>query len=234
MSEEPPNFPDPVPTNHGRFEGPASHEDYKAVKGMGKMVYSHAAQLKFQERLATEALAEREADKIDAVTGVLKREVFRREADYKLAKLKEEKRHMSPNNAIIGNFDGKGLKETNDTKGHAEGDKVLFNLGRIISAVAREDDLVGRGGDGSDEYGAVYFFRDDIISPETLIERLNLHLLALVKTGVSRGDISGLKWKLVPYQQDKDINELLHLADPIPGSEGLMEWPPPDVLPSRK
>ena len=199
------------------------------------MIYSHAAQLRFQERLATEALAEKEANVTDEVTGVLKREVFRREADYKLARLiPGEKRHMRPNNAIIGNFDGKGLKETNDTKGHAEGDRVLFNLGRIIGAVARDDDLVGRGGDGSDEYGAVYFFRDDVISPEKLVERLNLHLLALVKTGVSRGDIAGLKWKLVPFEQGKDINELLHLADPIPGSEGLMEWPPPDVLPSRK
>lgn len=239
MSEEPKNFPEPVPTNHGHFEGPATYDDYlKAHKILDdqEKQSAHVAQLIFQERKASEALSDKEADIYDDVTKLLKREVFRREADYKLDQLRfgmEEKRFNRPNNAIIGSFDGKGLKETNDTKGHAEGDRMLFNIGQIISSVGHEDDLLGRSGAGSDEFGGVYFFRDNIITQKDMISRLNERILYLVKYAVSNDDIAGLKWKLVPYQPGRKIDELLHLADPLPGSEGLMEWPPEHILKSR-
>ncbi|HET9721877.1 MAG TPA: diguanylate cyclase [Candidatus Saccharimonadales bacterium] len=231
MTEKSKEFPKATPTNHGRFEGPALPEDFEAAQ---KMDTQDMAQVIYQERQTRQALIEKEADIYDDTTLVLKAPVFRREADYRLAQLNPtERRSMQPNSAIVGSFDGKGLKKVNDTKGHEAGNEMLFNIGRLLEAVAHEDDLVGRMAEGSDEFGIVIFFRNDYATAEKVLKTLNERILQLVKEAVARGEIAGLKWKLVIYSPGDDIRTSLHLADPIPDSEGLMEWPPKEVLPSR-
>lgn len=231
MSEKPKELPKAVPTNHGRFEGPATPEDFQAAQ---KMDAKQMAQIIFQERQTRNELTRKEADIYDDTTLVLKAPVFRREADHRLAQLNPaERRLMRPNSAIVGSFDGKGLKLVNDTRGHEAGDQMLFNIGRLLEAVAHEDDLVGRMAEGSDEFGIVIFFRNDNTTAEQVRETLNKRILQLVKDGVARGEIAGLKWKLVIHSPGDDIRESMHLADPIPDSEGLMEWPPKEILPSR-
>ncbi|HET7529078.1 MAG TPA: diguanylate cyclase [Candidatus Saccharimonadales bacterium] len=231
MSEEPTEFPQATPTNHGHFEGPATRGDFEAAQ---KMDPRDIAQIIFQERQTRNELTRREADIYDDTTLVLKGPVFRREADHKLAAINPaERRRMRPNGAIIGSIDGKGLKLVNDKYGHEAGNKMLFNIGRLLESVAHEDDLVGRLAEGSDEFGIVLFFRDDIKKPEEVLEEINKRLLQRVKEAVSRHEIAGLKWKLVVYSPGNDIRTSLHLADPIPDSENLMEWPPKEILPSR-
>lgn len=231
MSEEPTEFPKAVPTNHGHFEGPATQEDFEAAQ---KMDPRDMARIIFQERQGKDELRRKEADIYDDITLVLKGPVFRREADHNLARLNpDERRLMRPNGAIIGSVDGKGLKIVNDKYGHEAGNKMLFNIGRLLESVAHEDDLVGRLAEGSDEFGMVIFFRDDIKTPEEVLAEINKRILQRVKEAVSRREIAGLKWKLVVYTPGDDIRTSLHLADPIPDSEDLMEWPPKEVLPSR-
>lgn len=231
MSEEPTEFPRVVPINHGRFEGPATPEDFAAAQ---RMAPEDMARIIFQERQTRKELSRREADVYDDTTLVLKGPVFRRETDHKLAALNpSERRLMRPNGAIVGSIDGKGLKLVNDKYGHEAGNKMLFNIGRLLESVAHEDDLVGRLAEGSDEFGIVLFFRDDIKTPEEVRAEVNKRLLQRVKEAVSSGEIGGLKWKLVVYKPGDDIRTSLHLADPIPDSENLMEWPSKEVLPSR-
>ena len=192
------------------------------------------AQVIFQERQTRKELTTKEADIYDDTTLVLKAPVFRREADHRLAGLNpQERRLMRPNGAIIGSFDGKGLKMVNDKYGHEAGNKMLFNIGRLLESIAHEDDLVGRLAEGSDEFGVVLFFRDDIKAPQEVLDEINKRILQRVKEAVSHREIAGLKWKLVVYSPGDDIRASLHLADPIPDSENLMEWPPKEVLPSR-
>jgi GGDEF domain-containing protein len=231
MPEDKNEFPEAVPTHHGHFEGPATEQDYIEAQSMND---ADVAQLRFQERQSTRELTEKEAEIYDDITKLLKGSVFRKAADARLAKLNhDERRMMRPNNAIIGSYDGKGLKALNDTEGHEAGNMMLFNIGTILKEVAREDDLVSRQGEGSDEFGSVFFFRDDVIPTNEMINTLNENLMRLVQEAVARGDIKGLKWKFMPYEQGKDIRYHLDMADPVPGSDGLMEFPPKEVLPSR-
>jgi len=186
------------------------------------------------ERAEEEIRRQAELDRFDDITGLLKGTYFRAHADERLSQLDpHDRRMLSPNNALIVGFDGKGLKRINDTKGHEAGNKMLYNIGQIIQEVAREGDIVGRLGDGSDEFGAIYFFRDDNIAPGEMEGNINAHLMQLVREAVERGEIGGLKWCSHAFVPGLDIREHLALADPIPGCEGLMEYPSAEVLPSR-
>jgi diguanylate cyclase (GGDEF)-like protein len=186
------------------------------------------------ERAEEEIRRDAELDRFDDITGLLKGAYFRRYADEGLSQLDPgDRRLLRPNNALIVGYDGKGLKRVNDTKGHEAGNKMLYNIGQIVEKVGREGDIVGRLGDGSDEFGAVYFFRDDNIKPEAMEANVNMHIMRLVKEAVENGDIAGLKWSSKTWVRGLDIRQHLELADPIPGSAGLMEYPSADILPSR-
>jgi diguanylate cyclase (GGDEF)-like protein len=50
-------------------------------------------------------------------------------------------------------FDVNGLKQVNDTLGHAAGDAVLMRVASILSANVRDSDFVGRL--GGDEFGVI-------------------------------------------------------------------------------
>jgi diguanylate cyclase (GGDEF)-like protein len=175
-----------------------------------------------------------ELDRFDDLTGLLRGTYFRRYADEALSQLdRHDRRMLRPNNALVVGYDGKGLKKINDTQGHEAGHKMIYNIGQIVKKVAREGDIVGRLGDGSDEFGAAHFFRDDNIMPEEMEANVNVHIMQLTQEAVEAGDIAGLKWRSKILVPGLDIRQHLDLADPIPGSIGLMEYPPADVLPSR-
>lgn len=237
MSEEPEGsstLPDPVPTNHGKFEGPATPQDIESAQ---KLDPRDVAQLIFRARRATEALLDNEIEKYDETTGLLFGPHFREVANKALSKLDPyEKRQTTPNDALIVSFDGKGLKLVNDTKGYANGDILLNNIAAVIKAVTkRTDDIIGRLRDGGDEFGAIFFFRDDQIEPEAMKAKIDERLLVATQFAVEHHQVTGLRWCSTFYEPGHDINYHLKKAEPVekvnPGR--VIEYPPKEVLPPR-
>lgn len=233
MSEDSPGFPHPVPTNHGHFEGPATEQDYREAQQIDAQ---RLAQLLYQQRRQRAELSKREEDKLDEITGLPYGASFRRIVNDRLEKLDpHERRRLVPNNAIIVHGDGKGLKHINDTLGHENGNVMLRNIGHMFKALARPDDLVGRWGESSDEFGAVYFFRDDQITPEEMKKVIDEGLLELAKYAAANQEIGGLRWSSTFFEPGKDFRYHLSKAEPVesinPGN--VIEWPPRDVMPNR-
>jgi diguanylate cyclase (GGDEF)-like protein len=54
---------------------------------------------------------------------------------------------------VVAYVDVRGLKAVNDTEGHLAGDKLLNEVGALLSGSARADDVVGRI--GGDEFGVL-------------------------------------------------------------------------------
>jgi diguanylate cyclase (GGDEF)-like protein len=238
MSEEPIDIPDEVPANHGRFEGPATEQDYLEAKRIvdEKKAAQHVAQLQFQERQARVELNKALEAKMDEITGLPYGAYFRQTVNEKLAKLHHnERRRLLPNNALIVNFDGKGLKAFNDRYGHEGGNIMLQHIGAILKSVAREGDEVGRWGESSDEFAGVFFFRDDQIEPEEMKKEIDERLELLTKTAVEDGNIGGLRWSSTFFEPGQDFRSLLSRAEPVehlnPGN--VIEYPPRDVMPNR-
>ena len=96
------------------------------------------------ERLAAaEALADR-----DALAPVFNRRAFMRELHRTMS---EVERYGTPAAVIYLDLDG--LKDLNDAYGHAAGDAVLTQVGRLLRESVRESDVVGRL--GGDEFGVI-------------------------------------------------------------------------------
>jgi diguanylate cyclase (GGDEF) domain len=82
----------------------------------------------------------------DELTGLYNRRYF-----YEVARVEVEKAKISKRPLAVFLMDLDKLKTINDEHGHAVGDTVLANLGRVIAAHTRADDVPARlGGDESD------------------------------------------------------------------------------------
>jgi diguanylate cyclase (GGDEF)-like protein len=217
----------------------------RAARFINRLMFKPVADADFIVRsLYRQALAEKaeeeirrdaELDRYDDITGLLKGIYFRRNANEALARLdRSDRRLLMPNNAVIVSYDGKGIKKINDTLGHEAGNTVIKNIGEIVQKVARKADIVGRVGDSSDEFAGVYFFREsNILSSEEMEANVNVQIMKHAQDAVEAGEIAGLRWRSTIFVPGLDIRQHLDIADPIPGSIGLMEYPSADVLPSR-
>lgn len=92
---------------------------------------------------AAEALADR-----DTLTPTLNRRAFMRELHRTMS---EVERYKSPAAVLFIDLDG--FKAVNDAYGHAAGDSMLKQLGRLLVECVRESDVVGRL--GGDEFGII-------------------------------------------------------------------------------
>jgi diguanylate cyclase (GGDEF)-like protein len=90
----------------------------------------------------------------DSLTPVANRRAFVRELSRNLS-LAE--RYGTASSVIY--FDVNGLKQINDTKGHAAGDAVILKVAQILAANVRESDIVGRL--GGDEFGVMLSHADE-------------------------------------------------------------------------
>lgn len=82
----------------------------------------------------------REEASTDALTGLANRRAFDRELVHRL--------RSSHQRVVLALFDVDDFKGVNDTRGHAEGDKVLSGIAGMLSSSMRPGDLVARlGGD---------------------------------------------------------------------------------------
>jgi diguanylate cyclase (GGDEF)-like protein len=84
----------------------------------------------------------------DELTGLYNRRHF-----YEVARVEIEKSKISKRPLAIVLMDLDGLKRINDEHGHNVGDVVIANLGRVIAAHTRLDDVPARL--GGDEFGIV-------------------------------------------------------------------------------
>ena len=108
------------------------------------------------ERLALEAST-------DALTGLSNRRAWNN-----LLAREEERcsRYGHPAAVLVADLDG--LKEVNDTAGHAAGDLLLERAGKALRKAARETDLVARL--GGDEFG-ILAIECDRPGAQTLLQR---------------------------------------------------------------
>jgi diguanylate cyclase (GGDEF)-like protein len=61
-------------------------------------------------------------------------------------------------------FDANGLKNVNDTHGHAAGDALLAHIARLLVQNVRDTDIVGRL--GGDEFGVILVYTDKPLADE--------------------------------------------------------------------
>ena len=84
----------------------------------------------------------------DQLTGLPNRRAWYERLDEALARAR---RHGHPVTVIVLDLDD--FKLTNDTRGHAAGDRMLMGAGRRWSSIVRASDVVGRT--GGDEFGVI-------------------------------------------------------------------------------
>jgi diguanylate cyclase (GGDEF)-like protein len=85
----------------------------------------------------------REEGMTDALTGLLNRRGW----DVRFQALEEQYKREGGNACVVA-IDLDGLKQLNDTQGHAVGDALIRRAGRALESVGRRDDFVARlGGD---------------------------------------------------------------------------------------
>jgi diguanylate cyclase (GGDEF)-like protein len=123
---------------------------------------------------AAEALADR-----DTLTPTLNRRAFLRELHRTMS---EVERYKSP--AAVLYIDLDGFKALNDSHGHAAGDAVLRQVGRLLVDQVRESDIVGRL--GGDEFGLILNRApadEARVKAQALIDKINA--CTLVHAGVA-------------------------------------------------
>ena len=90
----------------------------------------------------------------DTLAPVANRRAFVRELSRNLS---YAERYGTPSSVIY--LDLNGLKQLNDTKGHAAGDAAILKVAKILASNVRESDIVGRL--GGDEFGVMLSHADE-------------------------------------------------------------------------
>lgn len=115
---------------------------------------------------------------IDPLTGLKNRRVF----ENLIAEVNRAKRFSHPLALVY--IDADGLKQMNDTYGHAGGDELLRAIARAIQVTCRQIDMAGRI--GGDEF-AVILPETDRTGAEHFVDRLLCALTAERVTDVTSG-----------------------------------------------
>lgn len=90
----------------------------------------------------------------DSLAPVANRRAFARELSRNLS---YAERYGTPSSVIC--LDLNGLKQLNDSKGHAAGDAAILKVANILAANVRESNIVGRL--GGDEFGVMLSHADE-------------------------------------------------------------------------
>ena len=90
----------------------------------------------------------------DSLTPVPNRRAFVRELSRMMS---FAERYNAPASVVF--FDLDGLKQINDTHGHAAGDAAIVHVAEVLSANIRDSDFVGRL--GGDEFGVILPYADE-------------------------------------------------------------------------
>jgi diguanylate cyclase (GGDEF)-like protein len=145
----------------------------------------------------------REQAIVDPLTGLYNRRGFLTLAgpQMKLAKRKQ-------NQLVLLFIDLDGLKEINDNYGHAEGDRALVDVAKLLATNFRESDVVARI--GGDEF-AVLALKGPDSRAEAMRERL---YVAVERLNEGRKPAIGLSVGLYDVaNEETDLDEILTRAD---------------------
>ncbi len=118
---------------------------------------------------------------VDELTGLYNRRGFLMFAEHQLKLAARAGQHV-----VLVEVDLDGLKAINDTFGHANGDRALVELARLLRASFRDTDIVGRM--GGDEF-VVLACESGSEGAETAIERFAMRL-------AGRNGVGDLPWTL--------------------------------------
>ncbi len=153
---------------------------------------------------ARSAHLERLADQ-DSLIPVFNRRAFVRE----LGRMQSfAERYDQPSSLVY--FDANGLKNINDTHGHAAGDALLAHIARVLVSNVRDTDVVGRL--GGDEFGVILTYMDKPLADEKAAFLAGqVEASALDWRGVSiRPSVA---WGVYTFRGGDDISRLLESAD---------------------
>jgi diguanylate cyclase (GGDEF)-like protein len=163
-----------------------------------------------QRRLEAERLKQ-QADlaRTDSLTGTQNRRAYEEQGDQYFS---VAVRHKLP--IVVALMDVDRFKSVNDTLGHAEGDRVLREVGQILSSAARTSDVVARlGGDefgfillGVDEAGADIFFHRLVQQLDERMRARNWSVSFSIGAAACSGGLP------TPDIAKKHADELLYLA----------------------
>jgi len=153
---------------------------------------------------ARAAHLERLADQ-DSLVPVFNRRAFVRE----LGRMQAfAERYDQPSSLVY--FDANGLKQVNDTHGHAAGDALLAHIARVLVQNVRDTDVVGRL--GGDEFGVILTYTDKPLADEKAGQ-----LAAAVRDSVLDWRGIAIKpsvaWGVYTFRGGDDIGGLLESAD---------------------
>jgi diguanylate cyclase (GGDEF)-like protein len=156
--------------------------DQTTIREAIQTAQPHPSALQQKDRATLERMAELAG--IDELTELPNR----RGVDEKItAELSRAKRNQAPVSCIY--FDIDRFREINTTYGHPEGDRVLRELGEIFRKQVREYDILGRLGEGADEF--LILVSADLEQARQLAERIR-HAVAVYEfTGIRPVTISG-------------------------------------------
>jgi diguanylate cyclase (GGDEF)-like protein len=104
-----------------------------------------------------------------------------------------------------------GLKRINDTRGHAAGDALIADAGRVLGRVFRESDVVGRV--GGDEF-AVFALLDESDGATTVTSRLQAEIERFNSIAVPSMRLSmSIGIEELPCESNTPLDVLLSRAD---------------------
>lgn len=102
-----------------------------------------AYSVSIQAQLKNSLLREKRKSRTDQLTGLLNNWAFRERVEEELDRARRYNRPLTLAFIDLDNF-----KQVNDTFGHARGDKLLKEIGKVLLDAERKTDIVGRiGGD---------------------------------------------------------------------------------------
>ena len=176
----------------GRFREAFSLEERALLRGMGRCIQLStqvlAAVQDKQEALRAEQIAKEQAIReatCDHLTGLPNRRLL---LDHLAARLSQPV--MADRHTAVLFIDLDRFKQINDLHGHPAGDEVLRQVGRRLSALVRDSDLVGRI--SGDEFVVVAEVRtqaDAIALAGRILEQLQLPLQVQGRELPSSGSI---------------------------------------------
>jgi diguanylate cyclase (GGDEF)-like protein len=174
----------------------------------------------FRERLEAGRRAYQELARLDPLTGVGNYRTLYERLEYEIARHERHGRRFA---VLLLDLDG--FKEVNETYGHLEGDRVLREVGRVLSRTVRDQDTVAR--QGGDELS--------VLAPETagdevpaLARRLQQALATL--TVGERALTATAGWAI--YPEDGETTEAL-LASADAALLASKAGAPPGAAPAR-
>jgi diguanylate cyclase (GGDEF)-like protein len=163
-------------------------EHVQLLSLLADMVGSALARAELLEQLHEQAVT-------DELTGLPNRRAWNRQLELALVRAR---RTNLPLSVVVLDVDG--LKEINDTRGHAAGDRLLRAITGRWAAAVREADLLGRL--GGDEFGVLLEGADEV-EAEDVVERL----------GAALGEGEAASAGCATWDGGEDATSLLARAD---------------------